>query len=56
MDKQGFDVSGYSNFSVSEVNAMRQNNQLDMLLESKPESTGEKTSVANRKRKRRKDY
>ena len=48
MDKQGFDVSGYSNFSVSEVNAMRQNNQLDMLLESKPESTGEKTSVANK--------
>ena len=35
MDKQGFDVSGYSNFSVSEVNAMKQNNQLDMLLEGK---------------------
>ena len=40
MDKQGFDISGYSNFSVSEINAMKQNNQLDMLLESKPE-TGE---------------
>jgi DNA-directed RNA polymerase subunit H (RpoH/RPB5) len=34
MDKQGFDVKGYSNFSVSEINAMKQNNQLDMLLES----------------------
>lgn len=41
MDKQGFDVSGYANFSVSEINAMKQNNQLDMLLESKPEKNGE---------------
>lgn len=38
MDKQGFDVNGYSNFSISEVNAMKQNNQLDMLLESKQDS------------------
>ena len=44
MDKQGFDVSGYTNFSVSEINAMKQNNQLDMLLESKPKTDGEKTS------------
>jgi DNA-directed RNA polymerase subunit H (RpoH/RPB5) len=44
MDKQGFDVTGYSNFSVSEVNAMKQNNQLDMLLETKPETSGEKSS------------
>jgi DNA-directed RNA polymerase subunit H (RpoH/RPB5) len=44
MDKQGFDVTGYSNFSVSEVNAMKQNNQLDMLLETKVESSGEKSS------------
>jgi DNA-directed RNA polymerase subunit H (RpoH/RPB5) len=36
MEKQGFDVTGYTNFSVSEINAMKQNNQLDMLLESKP--------------------
>jgi DNA-directed RNA polymerase subunit H len=47
MDKQGFDVSGYSNFSVSEVNAMKQNNQLDMLLESKS-STEEKTADGNK--------
>ena len=38
MDKQGYDVTGYANFSISEVNSMKQNNQLDMLLESKPDS------------------
>jgi DNA-directed RNA polymerase subunit H (RpoH/RPB5) len=36
MDENGYDVTGYSKFSVSEVNAMKQNNQLDMLLETKP--------------------
>lgn len=36
MDKQGFDITGYANFSVNEVNAMKQHDQLDMLLESKP--------------------
>lgn len=34
MEKQGFDVTGYAHFSVSEINAMKQNNQLDMLLEA----------------------
>jgi DNA-directed RNA polymerase subunit H len=48
MDKQGFDVSGYSNFSVSEVNAMKQNNQLDMLLESKSSTTEGKTADRNK--------
>jgi DNA-directed RNA polymerase subunit H (RpoH/RPB5) len=48
MDKQGFDVTGYSNFSVSEVNGMKQNNQLDMLLESKPTTSGEKTANGNK--------
>ena len=43
MDRQGYDVSGYSNFSVSEINAMKQNNQLDILLETKPETNGEKS-------------
>ena len=33
MGKQGYNVNGYSNFSVNEVNSMKQNNQLDMLLE-----------------------
>jgi len=45
MDKQGFDVTGYSNFSVSEINAMKQNNQLDMLLESKQTEDGNKTYI-----------
>lgn len=44
MDKQGYDTSGYANFSVSEINAMKQNNQLDILLESKPPKSGEKTA------------
>ena len=48
MDKQGFDVSGYSNFSVSEVNAMKQNNQLDMLLESKSSTREGKTADGNK--------
>lgn len=33
MERQGFDTSGYANFSISEISAMKQNNQLDMLLE-----------------------
>jgi DNA-directed RNA polymerase subunit H (RpoH/RPB5) len=48
MDRQGFDVTGYANFSVSEINAMKQNNQLDMLLEQKVDSSSEK-SPENRK-------
>jgi len=48
MDKQGFDTKGYANFSISEINAMKQNNQLDMLLESKTEKSGEKTSNGNK--------
>ncbi len=43
MESQGFDVTGYANFSVSELNAMKQNNQLDMLLEQKVSSSDEKS-------------
>lgn len=35
MDNLGYDVAGYSNFSIAEINAMKLNNQLDMLLETK---------------------
>lgn len=42
MDKQGYDTTGYAKFSISEINAMKLNNQLDMLLESKPTADGEK--------------
>jgi DNA-directed RNA polymerase subunit H len=48
MDRQGFDTSGYSNFSISEINAMKQNNQLDMLLESKPQADGEKPANSSK--------
>jgi DNA-directed RNA polymerase subunit H (RpoH/RPB5) len=34
MEKQGYNINDYANFSVSEVNSMKQNNQLDMLLET----------------------
>jgi len=34
MGKQGYNINGYANFSVNEVNSMKQNNQLDMLLET----------------------
>ena len=37
MDTQGYNINDYSNFSVSEVNSMKTNNQLDMLLEKKEE-------------------
>jgi DNA-directed RNA polymerase subunit H (RpoH/RPB5) len=48
MDKQGFDVTGYANFSVSEINAMKQNNQLDMLLETTQIIDGEKLPDGNK--------
>lgn len=35
MEKQGYNVSDYSKFSINEVNSMKLNNQLDMLLETK---------------------
>jgi len=34
MEKQGYNTNDYANFSISEVNSMKQNNQLDMLLET----------------------
>ena len=37
MGKQGYNINDYANFSVNEVNSMKQNNQLDMLLETKDE-------------------
>ena len=42
MGKQGYNVDDYSNFSISEVNSMKQNNQLDMLLEKKAENPATK--------------
>ena len=37
MEKQNYNVEDYTNFSINEVNSMKMNNQLDMLLEKKEE-------------------
>lgn len=34
MESQGFNTNDYANFSINEVNSMKQNNQLDILLET----------------------
>jgi DNA-directed RNA polymerase subunit H len=47
MNKQGYNISDYANFSISEVNSMKLNNQLDMLLEKEKEDidTGKKNKI-----------
>jgi len=47
MEKQGYNVNDYANFSINEVNSMKQNNQLDMLLET----ADDKVTPENPKRK-----
>jgi DNA-directed RNA polymerase subunit H (RpoH/RPB5) len=42
MEKQGYNILDYNGFSVNEVNTMKLNNQLDMLLEKEYESGNEK--------------
>ena len=42
MEKQGYNTLDYNGFSVNEVNTMKLNNQLDMLLEKAYESGNEK--------------
>jgi DNA-directed RNA polymerase I, II, and III subunit RPABC1 len=37
MKTQGYNIDDYANFSINEVNSMKINNQLDMLLEKKDE-------------------
>lgn len=39
MEKQDYNIEDYSNFSINEVNSMKSNNQLDMLLEKKEADT-----------------
>jgi DNA-directed RNA polymerase subunit H len=46
MEKQGYYVNDYKNFSINEINTMFQNNQLDMLLEMEKEDP-----VTNKKNK-----
>jgi len=45
MAKQGYIINDYANFSVSEVNSMKQNNQLDMLLETSDEDPNLKRKI-----------
>ena len=44
MARQGYNTQEYSNFSITEVNAMFQNKQLDMLLETSPTSANPNSS------------
>jgi DNA-directed RNA polymerase subunit H (RpoH/RPB5) len=44
MTRQGYNTQEYSNFSITEVNAMFQNKQLDMLLEISPTSVNPNSS------------
>jgi DNA-directed RNA polymerase subunit H (RpoH/RPB5) len=46
MEKQGYNIQDYTHFNVNEVNSMKQNNQLDMLLEKKEED-----EITKRKKK-----
>jgi len=55
---QGYDVEGYTNFGVNEVNAMYAHKQLDMLVETKSSSSSsdkskEKEGKANGKPKKK---
>ena len=45
---QGYDVEGYTNFGVNEVNAMYAHKQLDMLVETK--STSDKDKKKNKEK------
>tara|TARA_B110000114_G_scaffold185629_1_gene233598 strand:+ start:391 stop:1038 length:648 start_codon:yes stop_codon:yes gene_type:complete len=40
IERQGYNISAYNDFSINEVNVMYQNDQLDMLLEKKDNDTG----------------
>jgi DNA-directed RNA polymerase subunit H len=51
MEKQGYNVLDYNGFSVNEVNTMKLNNQLDMLLEK-----GDSETTGNPDKKVKKIY
>ena len=51
MKKQGYNISEYEGFSVNEVNTMKTNNQLDMMLEKKPSDTEAEAEVLTKNRK-----
>jgi DNA-directed RNA polymerase subunit H (RpoH/RPB5) len=45
MKKQGYNTSEYEGFSINEVNTMKTNNQLDMILEKKMEGKEETKKI-----------
>ena len=45
MKKQGYNVSEYEGFSINEVNTMKTNNQLDMILQKKMEGKEETKKI-----------
>jgi DNA-directed RNA polymerase subunit H len=51
MEKQGYTITDYNGFSVNEVNTMKLNNQLDMLLEK-----GDSETTGNPDKKVKKIY
>jgi DNA-directed RNA polymerase subunit H (RpoH/RPB5) len=51
MTAQGYDVEGYTNFGVNEVNAMYAHKQLDMLVETKSSSSDKSKEKDNPKKK-----
>jgi DNA-directed RNA polymerase subunit H (RpoH/RPB5) len=58
MAAQGYDVEGYTNFGVNEVNAMYAHKQLDMLVETKSSSSSSEKGKAamNEKKPKKKAY
>ena len=57
LKKQGYDVSEYDGFSVNEVNTMKTNNQLDMILEKKEiKDVSNNTSESTPENKNKKIY
>lgn len=50
MGKQGYNVSDYEGFSINEVNTMKTNNQLDMILERKMKKNGEDDDIENKQK------
>jgi DNA-directed RNA polymerase subunit H (RpoH/RPB5) len=45
MEKQGYNIDDYNNFSINEVNSMKLNNQLDILLEKKTDDSKKKRKI-----------
>ena len=56
MAAQGYDVEGYTNFGVNEVNAMYAHKQLDMLVETKSSSSEKGKAAMNEKKPKKKAY